>query len=254
MSNQTRVRTQQMHRTRQRAAVRDRRRRRLLRVLGGLVVVGLLVAIAAAVWNATAGNDDLPTVSGAVVKPANLTSDGAIPVGDAAAPVTVEIWFDYMCPACGAFEGANGDELDRLVEEGTARVELRPISFLDKFSSGTAYSTRAANAIATVADAAPDRAWEFHAALYAHQPAEGSEGLSDEQIAAIAADVGVPDDVVATFDAGTHVGWVASATREAFDSGISGTPTVKIDGELFDGDVYSVGPLTEAIETAAAGR
>lgn len=253
MSNQTRVRTQQMHRTRQQAVVRDRRRRRL-RGIGGLVIVGLVAAITAAVWNATAGNDDLPTASGEVVEPANLTSDGAIPVGDADAPVTVEIWFDYLCPACGAFESANGDELDRLVEEGTARVELRPISFLDKFSSGTEYSTRAANAIATVADSAPDRVWELHAALYAHQPAEGSEGLGDEQIAAIAKDVGVPDDVVATFDAGTHEGWVASVTREAFDSGITGTPTVKIDGELFDGDVYTVGPLTEAIVTAAAGQ
>ena len=43
-------------------------------------------------------------------------------------------------------------------------------------------------------------------------------------------------------------------TQKAFDSGIQGTPTIKIDGEVFTGDVYSVGPLTQAIESAAGDK
>jgi protein-disulfide isomerase len=208
-----------------------------------------------AVVAATRG-DDGPThaTDGTVVVPANANASGAIPVGEPDAPVTVEIYYDYTCPACGAFETANGGELDRLVEDGTVRVELRPISFLDKASSGTEYSTRAANAFATVADGAPDSAWDFHAALYAHQPAEGSKGLSDDEIAAIAQDAGVPADVIDRFTDGTYTGWVASVTEKAFASGIEGTPTVKIDGEVFTGDVYTVGPLTDAIESAAGDK
>ena len=98
--------------------------------------------------------------------------------------------------------------------------------------------------VAAVADAAPDRVWDFHTALYGQQPAEGSQGLSDEQIADIAADAGVPADVVDRFTDGTFRPWVASVTQEAFDSGVQGTPTVKIDGEVFEGNVYAVGPLT----------
>ena len=52
----------------------------------------------------------------------------------------------------------------------------------------------------------------------------------------------------------TYDGWVASVTKEAFDSGVTGTPTVKIDGQKFDGDLFTEGPLTQAIESAASGQ
>lgn len=255
MSKQGRIRTQELRKAQQEAAVRQARRRRLVTAIGVLVIVGLLVAIVLAVVQATGGgDDDPPAASGKVVVPANGNASGAVPVGEPNAPVTVEIYYDYMCPACGAFESANGGELDRLLEDGTVRVELRPISFLDGQSSGTEFSTRAANAFATVADAAPDSVWDFHAALYAHQPEEGSKGLSDDEIATIAEDAGVPADVIDRFGDRTFDAWVASVTQKAFDSGIDGTPTVKIDGEVFAGDVYSVGPLTDAIESAAGDQ
>jgi protein-disulfide isomerase len=254
MSKQSRIRTQELRKAQQEAARKEARRRRLLTALGGLVIVGLVAAIIVAVVQATGGDDDDTSTasgSGDVVQPDN-TSEWSIPVGDEAAPVTVAIYYDYMCPACGAFEQANGDELDRLVEEGTANVELRPISFLDRTSSGTEYSSRTANAIATVADGAPESAWEFHRALYEAQPQEGSEGLSDDEIAEIATNAGVPSEVVDRFTEGTFRGWVKAATEAAFGSGVEGTPTVLVDDDEFEGDVYTPGPLTEAIESAAA--
>lgn len=256
MSKQGRVRTQELRKAQQEAAVRQARNRRIVTVVGALVIVGLLVAIVLAVVSATRGGDsDKPAAaSGKVVVPENGNASGAVPIGEPDAPVTVEIYYDYMCPACGAFEAANGGELDRLLEDGSVRIELRPISFLDQQSSGTQYSTRAANAFATVADGAPDSAWDFHAALYAQQPQEGSKGLSDDEIASIAEEAGVPSDVIDRFEDGTYSGWVASVTQKAFDSGIQGTPTIKIDGEVFTGDVYSVGPLTDAIESAAGDQ
>jgi len=254
MSNQTRVRTQELRRTRQVVALRRDRRRRILTVLGGLVILGLVVAIIVVVAKAAGGNTSPAPTTGEVAAPDNLTPNGSILVGEARAPVTVEIYYDYMCPACSKFEEANGDELDRLLEEGVVRIELRPISFLDRASNGTEYSTRSANAMATVADAAPKATWDFHTALYGQQPAEGSDGLSDDQIADIATDAGVPSDVVDRFVAETYRPWVASVTKQAFDSGIQGTPTVKIDGTEFKGDLYSAGSLTKAIESAAADQ
>jgi protein-disulfide isomerase len=254
MSNQVQLRRQELLQAQHAADVQHKARRRILLWVGALVIAGLVAAIAVAVVRASGQERTLPTVTGEVVVPQHLTPDGAIPVGAAAAPVTVEIYFDYMCPACGAFEAANAGELDRLLADGVARIDLRPIAFLDEQSSGTEYSTRAANAVAVVTDAAPDRVWAFHTALYEHQPAEGSEGLTDEQIAAVAADAGVPADLVAAFTDGTYRPWVASVTREAFASGVQGTPTVKIDGVVFAGNVYEAGPLTEAIESAAADR
>ncbi len=250
MSKQSRMRTQELRKAQEQAARKEAKRRRLLTALGGLVIAGLVAAIVVAVVQATSGEDSPSSASGEVVQPANAV-EWSIPVGDDSAPVTVAIYYDYMCPACGAFEQANGDELDGMLEEGTANVELRPISFLDPQSRGTEYSTRTGNAIATVADGAPEQVWAFHRALYEAQPEEGTEGLNDEEIAEIATDAGVPTAVVERFTEDTYEGWIAAATEAAFDSGVEGTPTVLVDDEVFEGDVYTPGPLTEAIETAA---
>ena len=111
-----------------------------------------------------------------LVVPTTATANGAISVGKANAPVKLEVYLDYMCPFCGRFERANGGELDRLVADGTVQLHLYPLSFLDRLSNGTRYSTRAANAIVTVADRAPDKVLAFNSALFADQPAEGSSG------------------------------------------------------------------------------
>jgi len=250
MSKQSRTRTQELRKTQQEAARKEAKRRRLLTALGGLVIVGLVVAIIVAVVQATSGDDGSSTASGEVVQPENV-SEWSIPVGDEAAPVTVAIYYDYMCPACGAFEQANGDELDRLVEEGTAKIELRPIAFLDSQSQGTEYSTRAGNAIATVADGAPEQVWAFHRALYAAQPEEGSEGLSDDEIAEVATGAGVPSAVADRFTDETFAGWIAAATKASATAGVEGTPTILVDDKVFEGDVYTPGALTEAIESVA---
>ena len=251
MSKQTRLRTQELRQAQLAAASKRKTRRRLIATVGALVIVGLVAAVVVAIVQAAGRQRTLPEVTGTVVAPHHLTSTGAIAVGKADAPVKVQLYYDYMCPACGAFEAANSGELDRLVSDGTARIELHPIAFLDGQSSGTEYSTRTANAIAVTADAAPDRVWAFHTALYGQQPEEGSSGLTDQQIAGIATDAGVPANVVERFTQGAYRPWVASVTRDAFATGIEHTPTVKIDGEVFTGDVFKAGPLTQAIESAA---
>lgn len=212
------------------------------------LVVALVVAIAVVVVRA-AGDDPAPPETGSeLVAPHGLTPDGWIAVGDG--PVTVTVYFDYLCPACAAFELANGDELERLLEAGDITVELRPIAFLDHLSAGSEYSTRSANALATVVDDDPALVWGFHRALYGDQPAEGAPGHTDEQLAAIARDAGVPSEVASRFADHRYSAWVVERTERASADGVRATPTILVDGEVFEGDPYSVGPLTAAIEQA----
>jgi protein-disulfide isomerase len=211
----------------------------------------LLVAIVFTIVRA-AGDDSVakPAASGPVVAPSGAV-DGALVVGQAGAPVKVEVYLDYMCPYCGQFERANGDEIDRLIGDGTARLYLYPLAFLDEMSGETRYSTRAANAAATVYDQAPDKLLPFNNALFAYQPPEGSTGLSDDQIVGLAGLAGVPKAVSDDFDERVFQPWVAASTQAAFDAGLGGTPTVKINGVKFEGDLYSVGPFTHAVTEAA---
>jgi len=237
------------------AAKRQRRRMRILTIAGAVVIGGLIGAIVFAVVRSAGGEQTPPAAvsSGALVAPTGATEAGALTVGKPDAPVTLDVYLDYMCPYCGRFERANSAELDRLVADGTVRVQLYPLSFLDKASNGTRYSTRAANAVATVADRAPDKLLAFNAALFANQPEEHSPGLTDERIAELARNAGVSVQVVDVFGQRIFEPWIATATDASFKSGIQGTPTVKIDGQVFKGDLYAAGPLTQAI-VAAKGQ
>jgi len=234
------------------AAAQRRRTYRIVTGVGGLVIVGLVIAIVVTIVS-VAGKEK-PNLTGAssnaVVAPANATATGAIVIGTGDAPVRLEIYLDYMCPYCGRFERANSGEIGRLIADGTVRLELHPLSFLDKSSHGTRYSTRAANAVATTADKAPDKVLALTETLYGHQPVEGSAGLSNDEIATLANSSGVPREVVDRFQQGEFEAWVAASTESGFKSGITGTPTVKVNGVVFTDDLYTVGPLTRAVETA----
>src|SRR5690606_36334013 len=117
------------------------------------------------------------------------------------------------------------------------QLYIHPISILDHYSQGSKFSTRAANAAATVADAAPEQVVPFLSAMYENQPSEGTTGLSDEQIAQIAIDVGVPEDVAGTFADGRFTKWVIAATDKSSQDGVPGTPAVMVDRGMLDQSV-----------------
>lgn len=174
-----------------------------------------------------------------------------ITIGEEDAPVTVDLYYDYMCPACGAIEQTHGEDLSALLEDGTARINLRVMNFLDSYSQGTDYSTRAGNALVTVAHEQPEWVWEFHQALFAHQPSEGTSGLSDDELVEIATDVGVSEEVAARFADLDYDDWVAASDDAATEDRVMSTPTVRIDGEEFTGDWGNAGVVRRAIEAAA---
>jgi protein-disulfide isomerase len=78
---------------------------------------------------------------------------GAVVVGDG--EQSMDTYIDFMCPICGQFEEAYGDAILELVDDGTITLNIHPISILDRYSQGTEYSTRAANAMYCVAEADP---------------------------------------------------------------------------------------------------
>jgi protein-disulfide isomerase len=252
MGAQARERAREIRKAKELAERKRRQRKRVLGI-GGLIIGGLVVAIVVSLIVTTGKSPQSPAAADKpLVTPVSATPNGAFVLGNATAPVKLEVYLDYMCPFCGRFERANGTEIDKLIADGTVRLELHPLSFLDRMSNGTRYSTRTANAIVTVAEKAPDTLLAFNAALFANQPEEGTAGLTTDDIARLAREAGVPTEVVNTFEVGTYEPWLAQATEGAFSSGITGTPTVKINGNVFKGDLYNVGPLTEAIRSAKA--
>ncbi len=164
----------------------------------------------------------------------------------------VDVYEDFMCPVCGQFDAVNKDDLDAVRENGDIQLYVHPISILDRNSQGTRFSTRAANAAATVADASPEHFLQFTSLMYQNQPEPGSAGLSDDEIAQIAIEVGVPEDVAATFKDGLFTKWVLAATEQSSKDGVPGTPAVMIDRELLDQQVvpyFQPGALRAHLES-----
>lgn len=67
----------------------------------------------------------------------------------------------------------------------------------------------------------------------------------------LARDTSSTDEVAARFPEGRFEAWVAQRTEQAFADGVEGTPTILVDGRLFEGDPYRPGSLAEAVEQAA---
>jgi protein-disulfide isomerase len=235
--------------------------RRTKVVLQGSVILAV-VAIAAIVAFVI-----VTTVKPAGPGPRNMLSDGiligegftatptaALQAGASPVPnvrddtddvIRIQMYVDYFCPICGQFEEANSDQLTTWIESGAARVEIFPMAILDRASQGTKYSSRAANAAACVADASPDQFYDFHNILFANQPKEGTEGLSDTELIALTKEAGVssPKAIADCITDEKFKTWVADARNRAqngpiVDSNvkkIAGTPTVIVNGLKYTG-------------------
>jgi protein-disulfide isomerase len=193
-----------------------------------LVIAGLIG------WGVVASQD-----SGSFTPPPGAVENGTgIKVGSG--PVQIDIYEDFICPACGQFEEQTGGTLDQLVSEGKVTVVYHPVAFLDRASS-TDYSTRSSAASGAAAEGGKFR--EYAKALFAQQPAEGSAGLSDDQLIEIGRSVGLGDAFAQAVRDGKYKPWTSHVTDEASGDGVTGTPTVRVAGK-------DVQPTTQAILAA----
>lgn len=212
------------------AAVRaeqERRERRTRALLVTSAVVAVLVIVVAIVVVVQASRD---TTGQAGAVPAGAVDTYSIPMGRSDAPVKVTVYEDPMCPYCGLFERVSEAKLRQYADSGKVQVRYHMVSFLDSASS-TQYSTRAANALGVVLDASgPAVAVKFHNALYAHQPQEGSAGLSDQQLVALAAQAGADTQGIKGPIADLKFKqWVVNSTNDWSSRGYTGTPTVTVN-------------------------
>lgn len=166
---------------------------------------------------------------------------------EAGQPVKVVAYIDFICPVCKRFEDTYNEALTGLRNEGKISLEYRPLGFLDRQSS-TNYSSRAANAAACVADKAPEKYAEYVDLLFANQPAEGGAGLSDDKLKSLASDIGA--DINSCVDDKTFRPYVKYSTQLASNIGITGTPTIFVDGKQWDGS----SDLNAEIQTAIAAK
>jgi protein-disulfide isomerase len=235
---------------RRQQAAKERRRNIMIGVLVAAVVA--LIVGGAVYLNST--RDTTGDTSAAV--PSGLVDTQGFVRGQDSAPVHLIMYEDFMCPICGEFEKDQADFLAQQVAAENVQVEYRPIAILDGASNGTNYSTRSADAAACVlTDAGATAAGKMHDLLYANQPEENSDGLTDSQLADLAVQAGADRSKVQTcIDDQTYKGWVANVTDQSSKDGVTGTPTAVLNGNMLDTNTTLVPAafqqaVTEAVNT-----
>ena len=191
-------------------------------------------------------NVDVTTLTKPETPPSPVVAPGA--EAEEGQPVKVIAYIDFICPVCLRFEETYNEALTSLRNEGKITMEYRPLGFLDRQSS-TNYSSRSANAAACVADTAPDKYGEYVNVLFENQPAEGGAGLSDDKLKSLASDIGA--DINSCVDDKTFRPYVKYSTELAANTGITGTPTVFIDGKQWDGATDLNAEIQAAIDAKA---
>jgi protein-disulfide isomerase len=230
------------------AQARSERRRRALTQAGiGAAVLALVVGVGVAV------QVQRDTVAGPDGAPANTVDGGfGFATGPSAAKATVTVFEDFQCPACKVFESVAGPSLKKLTSNGDARVVYRPIAFLDNAST-TRYSTRSLNAAACAADAGAFG--RMHETLFANQPAENTAGLTDDRLIELGRQAGVSGDTFSNcVKDKRYLRWTKDATDASSKAGVSGTPTVLVNGKQVKGaQGLPTGADIEAAVQAAKG-
>lgn len=202
-------------------------RRRLLTIVGVIAVMVLIIG--GAIGISLLNKKDVKAA------PAG-SSDYGVSIGEEGAPHTVVIYEDFLCPYCGALEAETRDDLEDLAAEGKVLVEYRPFNLLG--AEGRTYPIRAANAFALVLEkSGPEVAKKFHDLLFENQPSEANADAeaTDDDIIDLAVEAGASESEVRDgVENLSHADWVTEATDEAGKANVQGTPTIILDGEVFD--------------------
>jgi protein-disulfide isomerase len=252
------ARAEQMRKEREKA---DRRQRNVITIAIVTIVVALIAVGGIAIHNTSKSN----TPTGKYVAPANLSDPAhfgfnytAVDAGGKAGkkPVTVALYEDFQCPICKAFEeGDAGAFLAQQVKAGAITIQYRPFAFLNT-SGNDDYSNRAASAAMCVYEKGGAKAFKaFHDILYTNQPAEGGAGLTDNVLIGYADQAG-STGLKSCINTNKYVPWVVKAKAKGSSDGVSGTPTVMINGKIINGatganSVPQVADLQKAITAAS---
>ena len=214
---------------------------------GIVVVIVLVLALAAGVGvQYYRGHSKVEVSSNGRPEPAVITGPGTsgkgITVGKAGAKVNIDLYLDFRCPHCAEFEEASGATVDKLVQDGTATLTYWPLQFVNPDAS-----PRLANAFA--AAAANGKALSFADEMYG----DFSKSWTTDQLIELGKQLDVGDEKFQqALQDNTYAGWLESVGKAADERGVTGTPTVYVNGKQLPADQLSSEGLQNAVDAVAS--
>lgn len=194
----------------------------------GLVSVAVVVLIGALVaFNQASNRIDVSTVS--VDYEVGITPDGQPFKGAADAPITVEEYADFRCPHCADFHTEFKEIEDEYVQTGQVRLVFRNYPVLGQASTVTAQATECA------LDQGAEAFWVYHDTLFDNSNI-GETLYTRDGLRSVAEQAGLDINAFNNcFNANRKVAEVQQDLASGTNLGVTGTPTIFINGTRHNG-------------------
>ncbi len=152
-------------------------------------------------------------------------------LGDANAPVTLEVYADFQCPVCGQFDRGTLKQIeDKYVKTGKVKIVYNHFAFIGDESTRAAEASECANA--------QGKFWEYADTLFNNQAGENQGAFSDANLEKFAQQVSLDMDQYRTcMQARTYLSKVQTSTQNGTARGVNATPTIFINGQLARGAI-----------------
>jgi protein-disulfide isomerase len=228
---------------RQRRTVR--RRRFSLVQLAATSLVAVL-AVIALVWLGSLTTQPPATALPTATAPPTAIGQSGHARGQADAPVTIEEWGDFQCPACGEFARLTEPQLlATYIAKGQVAIVFHHMAFLGQESSWAAEAAECAGELG--------KFFEYHDKLFASQAGENRGAFSKENLKRFGTEIGLGPSFAACVDSGRYTQVVRDDTKLGQDRGVTATPTLFIGGRKIEGAPSFEG-LKTMIDPLLVGR
>ncbi len=178
----------------------------------------------------------------------SFTSPADAPrLGDVSAPVEIVEFSDFQCPYCAKFQQEVYPRIKaEYIDTGKASFVYQDFAFLGEESTRASLAAKCAKA--------QGKFWEYHDYLFTQQSGENAGALSDAKLRSFAGKVGLQQGAFNTcLQQGTLTTAVEAETAAGRAIGVTGTPTVLVNGKMYVG-ALPYEQFKAAIEQALAEK
>ncbi len=172
-------------------------------------------------------------------------------LGPANAPITIEVWSDFQCPACDFFaRSVEPDLIAEFVRAGTVRLVYRDFAFID---GGNPDGESQQPAAAARCAGEQGKFWQFHDYLFENQKGENKGAFRREVLDQIAKAVSLDMTAYGScMDASAPEQATKAETAAGKAAGVTSTPTVAINGVLQQAGALGMADLRPLIAAELA--
>lgn len=171
-----------------------------------LVLLSTLFIVGCSTTKPTTSNTEQTQVEKSVHNYTNIsnigsvwtTKDGAMNAkGENTSKVTVDVFFDPLCPHCVSFHNSTKEVLNKYLENGDVSIVYHPVNFLNNLTPDS-YSTRMTAFILGVAEYSPKNFNSFYDKVMNGEitPRNNTTTTSDDKIIELMKSSGVSDNEI----------------------------------------------------------